>query len=68
MLDRLILHHKTPLKELGLVSGDKLKLFASYTESSDLQLNNEPRAAVVKAESMRLMEQLQKSLKELKRE
>ena len=58
MLDRLILHHKTPLKELGLVSGDKLKLFASYTESSDLQLNNEPRAAVVKAES----------LKELKRE
>lgn len=56
MLDRMILHHKTPLKELGLVNGDKLKLFASYTESSDLQLNNEPRAAVVKAESLRLME------------
>lgn len=65
MFERQIMHNNQYLKELRLRSGDQLQLFSSNTESFDLQLSSEPRAAAVKAESLRLMEQLQNSLRDM---
>ena len=66
MLDNEMMHNKQTLRELQLMSGEKLAMFGSEEQTYDLQLSVSPRAAAVRAESLRLMEQLQQSLREQK--
>ena len=62
------LDDKKLLSSYHIAHGDRIYLDSEELGEQDLQVSSEPRANAVKAESLRLIEQLQNSIKEMSKQ